>query len=252
MEERKKSIADKSVPKKVNKGGATGKTAEKKDSKANAVGNTAERNGSGKYGKKGNAKPWEKMYEGKGKAAGTKPVTGKAEGNAKAGAKNAFGKAAVTSKAGAKNASGKAAVTSKAVGKDVAGKTPAAKNAKKAPVRELRDFLYLLPKRTSAKNLAKTLTFLERKNVEIWEDECVLEITTEGSTITFEDIRDSLEKEDVKKLSDLRMKQVLSCDYESTDAEIVRKVMTAFLKEFGGKIASDTEDFTPFLDIKEL
>ena len=225
MEERKKSIADKAVPKKVNKGGAAEKAEPKKENKVNVAGKTAAKNGNGMYGKKEAAKPWEKMYEGK--SAGTK--------------------------AGGKNASGKSATTAKAGGKDAAGKTGSSvKNAKKAPAKELRDFLYLLPKRTNAKSLAKTLTFLEKKNVEIWEDECVLEITTEGSTITFEDIRDSLEKEDAKKLSDLRMKQVLSCDYESTDAETVRKVMAAFLKEFGGKIASDTEDFTPFLEIEEL
>lgn len=128
----------------------------------------------------------------------------------------------------------------------------AVKKAKEKPVKEFRDFLYLLPKKTSAKSLAKELDFVGKKSIEIWEDECVLEITTATGVITFEDVRETLEKEDEKILSSLRMKQVLSCDYESTDAETVRKVMNAFLKAFGGKIASDTEDFTPFLTPEEL
>ncbi|MBR6478501.1 MAG: hypothetical protein IKS85_08640, partial [Lachnospiraceae bacterium] len=120
------------------------------------------------------------------------------------------------------------------------------------PVKEMRDFLYLLPKKTSAKSLAGALSFLDQKSLEVWEDECVIEIDAGEGIITFEDIRESLEKEDKAVLNDLRMKQVLSCDYESTDAELVRKIMETFLKTFGGKIASDTEDFTPFLEIGEL
>ena len=144
-----------------------------------------------------------------------------------------------------------------------AGKKKDAPAGQKAPVKsegkkqgksakEFRDFLYLLPKRTTAKSMAKSLTFLERKSVEVWEDECVLEITTAEGVITFEDIRDSLEAEDEKVLSDLRMKQVISCDYDSGDAEMVRRIMEVFLKEFGGKIGSDTEDFTPFLNLEQL
>ena len=146
-----------------------------------------------------------------------------------------------------KSASGKTTANGK--GK-TAGKPDA--GAEKKPVKEFRDFLYLLPKKTTAKSLAKTLDFLDKKTIEVWEDECVLEITTKDGVITFEDIRESLEKEDEKTLNDLRVKQVISCDYESTDAETVRKVMDAFLKAFGGKIGSDTEDFTPFLTVDKL
>ena len=120
----------------------------------------------------------------------------------------------------------------------------------KAP--QYLDFLYLLPKKTKAKELGSVLSFLKKGSLEIWDEECVLEITTEHGTITFEDIRDSLEREDEKTLSELRMKQVISCDYEAADRELVRKVMTTFIEKFGGKIGSDTEDFTPFLNTEEL
>lgn len=146
-----------------------------------------------------------------------------------------------------KTANGKAGANGK--GKSVVKSDT---GAAKKPVKEFRDFLYLLPKKTTAKNMAKELGFLDKKAIEIWEDECVLEITTKDGVITFEDIRDSLEKEDEKVLNDLRVKQVISCDYESTDADTVQKVMNVFLKAFGGKIGSDTEDFTPFLTVDKL
>lgn len=157
-------------------------------------------------------KPWEKMYSGK---------------NAKGGSETADKKSATKKETTVKK-----------------------ENTKKAS--EFLDFLYLLPKRTSAKELSKTIDFLPKSAIEVWEEECVIEITTTNGTITFEDIRDSLGKEDEKVLSDLRMKQVISCDYEASDRETVRKVMKAFLDKFGGKIGTDTEDFTPFLSAEEL
>ena len=212
-------------------------------------------------------KPWEKMYTGKKQEkpenkAADKTVSkaadkaktaerGKSEDRPKAAGAGKAGekyKAAGAGKAGEKYkvaGAGKAVKNEKSVAKDEKG-------AVKKTVKEPRDFLYLLPKKTTAKSLAKALDFLERKAVEVWEDECILEITTKEGVITFEDIRESLDKEDLKILNDLRTKQVLSCDYESTNSELVQKVMTTFLKEFGGKIGSDTEDFEPFLPVEKL
>ena len=221
-------------------------------------------------------KPWEKMYEGKAteKAVNKTADKAKAEDRSKtAGAGKATDKykSAGTGKAGDKYKSvgtGKAgdkyktAGTGKAgdkyktadTGKSV-GTSKAAKDEKgteKKVAKGPRDFLYLLPKKTTAKSLAKALDFLDRRAIEVWEDECILEITTKEGVITFEDIRESLNKDDLKILNDLRTKQVLSCDYESTNSELVQKVMATFLKEFGGKIGSDTEDFEPFLSVEKL
>lgn len=168
------------------------------------------------------ARPWEKMNGGKDKAAG---------------------------KTGDKR-EGKSGVS----GKNEAKGGAVAKAPEKKPAKAPRycDFLYLLPKRASAKELGNALSFLKKGSLEIWEEDCILEITTENGTITFEDIRDSLEKEDEKILSGLRMKQVLSCDYVETDRELVRKVMTALMDRFGGRIGSDTEDFAPFMNVEEI
>ena len=207
-------------------------------------------------------KPWEKMYTGKAAdKAANKPVdkakaTGKSEDRTKAAG---TGKTADKYKS---TGAGKAGDKYKSAGAGKAGdkyKTAGAgkaikdeKSVVKKVVKEPRDFLYLLPKKTTAKSLAKALDFLDKKAVEVWDDECILEITTKEGVITFEDIRESLEKNDLKILNDLRTKQVLSCDYESTNSELVQKVMTTFLKEFGGKIGSDTEDFEPFVPVEKL
>jgi hypothetical protein len=213
----RKNIADMKVKKKV--GTADGKEAPKKTTAAAGKAAPKKESASATPKKPGNAAS-------KKNASNNKPW------------EKMYANKAANGKTGA-NGKGKIATKSDA-------------SAPKKPVKEFRDFLYLLPKKTTAKNLEKTLDFLDRKAIEVWEDECVLEITTKDGVITFEDIRDSLEKEDEKTLNDLRVKQVISCDYESTDAETVRKVMDAFLKAFGGKIGSDTEDFTPFLTVDKL
>ena len=219
-------------------------------------------------------KPWEKMYTGKtaeksaNKSADKAKATGKSEDRPKtagAGKPADKYKTAGVGKAGDKYKTagdGKATDKYKSTGAGKAGdkyKSAGAgkaikdeKSVVKKVVKEPRDFLYLLPKKTTAKSLAKALDFLDKKAIEVWDDECILEITTKEGVITFEDIRESLEKNDLKILNDLRTKQVLSCDYESTNSELVQKVMTTFLKEFGGKIGSDTEDFEPFVPVEKL
>lgn len=225
MEERKKKvgIADKKVPKKT---GFVEKGEEK-----------AVRKPANKTGAKPAAKLTSKPVNKANKPAAVKDVDGK--GNA------------ISKKPASKGKYGKAKPQSKPWEKMNQKAGEAAKETKK-PVKEMRDFLYLLPKKASAKSLASTLNFMDQKDVEVWEDECVIEITAGEGIITFEDIRESLEKEDKEILNGLRMKQVLSCDYESTDAELVKKIMETFLKNFGGKIGSDTEDFEPFLELENI
>ena len=200
-------------------------------------------------------KPWEKMYTGKtaeksaNKSADKAKATGKSADKAKTAGAGKGGDKYKTAGAG------KAGDKYKTAGTKPASAGKAVKDEKsvvKKVVKEPRDFLYLLPKKTTAKSLAKVLDFLDKKAVEVWDDECILEITTKEGVITFEDIRESLEKNDLKILNDLRTKQVLSCDYESTNSELVQKIMTTFLKEFGGKIGSDTEDFEPFVPVEKL
>lgn len=203
-------------------------------------------------GQKKEEKPWEKMYQGKKESGVDKAKTRKKPDEGKRGfsEKTDGGKPGNGKKTeGGKPENGK---KTDGVKTDVKKKDGGKMGTGKKAMEETLDFLYLLPKKTSAKELAKCLTFLKKEDVEIWEEECVLEISAEHGTITFEDIRDSLEKGDEKVLSSLRMKQVLSCDYESSDRETVQKIMKAFVQKFGGKIGTDTEDFTPFLEPEEL
>ena len=138
-----------------------------------------------------------------------------------------------------------------------AKKDKEAKQASKSkPVRPAKpkegSFLYLLPEEISAKQLHDGLDFLEAKQLEVWTEINLLEVTADEGTITFEDMRDNLGEEDSGTLAGMGMKKVYAVDYYLSDNGILRKVMETLISEFGGKIGSDTEDFRPFIKLNEI
>ncbi len=127
------------------------------------------------------------------------------------------------------------------------------KAAEKVPVKEYKSFLYMLSENITAKELADKLAFMERETIEVWTEVNLLELTLENGTITFEDMMEDLSgAEDMVLLEKLKVKQVYACDYEASDAENVQKIMKCLLEAAGGFMASDTEDFEPFVKVEEL
>lgn len=119
--------------------------------------------------------------------------------------------------------------------------------------KEERSFLYLLPERVTASGLAAVPDFLEPRRIEVWTEVNLLELTLTNGTLTFEDLMPELTAEaDQKLLAQMGMKQVYACDYEAADAGEVRRVMECLLMRCGGILASDTQDFQPFLQPQEL
>lgn len=117
-----------------------------------------------------------------------------------------------------------------------------------------KSFLYLLPEKHTAEELAQVLTDtgFDKKKVEIWKEINLLELTLENGSVYVEDFEESLRKEDEDTLSGLRMQQVYSVTYPAEEAKSVREIMQKWMASFGGKSGSDTEDFAPFLTIEEL
>ena len=117
-----------------------------------------------------------------------------------------------------------------------------------------KSFLYLLPEKHTAEELAQVLTDagLDRKKVEIWKEINLLELTPENGSVYVEDFEESLRKEDEDTLSGLGMQQVYSVTYPAEEAKSVKEIMQKWTASFGGKLGSDTEDFAPFLTIEEL
>lgn len=113
-------------------------------------------------------------------------------------------------------------------------------------------FLYLLPEEISARQLHDGLDFLEAKQLEVWTELNLLEVTADEGTITFEDMRDNLGEEDFGTLAGMGMKKVYAVDYYLSDNGILRKVMETLISKFGGKIGSDTEDFQPFMKVSGI
>lgn len=117
-----------------------------------------------------------------------------------------------------------------------------------------KSFLYLLPEKHTAEELAQVLTDagFDKKKVEIWKEINLLELTLEKGSVYVEDFEESLRKEDEDTLSGLGMQQVYSVTYPAEDAKSVKEIMQKWQASFGGKLGSDTEDFAPFLTIEEL
>lgn len=117
-----------------------------------------------------------------------------------------------------------------------------------------KSFLYLLPEKHTAEELAQVLTDagFDKKKVEIWKEINLLELTPENGSVYVEDFEESLRKEDEDTLSGLGMQQVYSVTYPAEDAKSVKEIMQKWQASFGGKLGSDTEDFAPFLTIEEL
>ena len=137
--------------------------------------------------------------------------------------------------------------SSKAAGKG-AGKVAGNTSAK-----EYRSFLYMIPEKVTAKELADKLDFMEKETVEVWTEVNLLELTLENGTITFEDMMEDLNgAADLALLEKLNVKQVYACDYEASDAENVQKIMKCLIETVGGFMGSDTEDFEPFVKVEEL
>ena len=132
----------------------------------------------------------------------------------------------------------------------------AKQSSKSKPVKPAKpkegSFLYLLPEEISAKQLHDGLDFLEAKQLVVWTELNLLEVTVDEGTITFEDMRDNLGEEDTGILAGMGMKKVYAVDYYLSDNGILRKVMETLISKFGGKIGSDTEDFQPFVKANEI
>lgn len=117
-----------------------------------------------------------------------------------------------------------------------------------------KSFLYLLPEKHTAEELAQVLTDtgFDKKKVEIWKEINLLELTLENGSVYVEDFEESLRKEDEDTLSGLGMQQVYSVTYPAEEPKSVKEIMQKWMASFGGKLGSDTEDFAPFLTIEEL
>ena len=118
---------------------------------------------------------------------------------------------------------------------------------------ESLSFLYMLPAEADVRALAEALDFLDEAAVEIWTEINLMELTLLGGAMTFEDKMADMQGEtDASLLAALQVKQVYACDYEARDREAVRRIMEELIEKLGGFIASDTEDFRPFLQPGEL
>lgn len=128
------------------------------------------------------------------------------------------------------------------------------KKLSQKPVKEKEycSFLYMLSDMINAGQIAEALS-LDKKAVELWMEANILEITLTNGTLTFEDMMEEMNgAKDAALLTELKIKQVYACDYEAADRDEVKRIFQGLTEQFGGRLASDTEDFKPFLEVAEL
>lgn len=119
--------------------------------------------------------------------------------------------------------------------------------------KEIFSFLYMLPVSANVRKLADALDFVDESRVEIWTEVNLMELALQGGVMTFEDLMPDIRgAEDERLLGELAVKQLYACDYEARDSAEVKRIMETLTEKLGGFIASDTEDFRPFLQIGEL
>lgn len=127
------------------------------------------------------------------------------------------------------------------------------KTDKEEKQHEYSSFLYMLPGKETVEELTKAMDCINPDAIEIWTELNLLELTLDNGTLTFEDMMPQMmEKEDEALLKELKVNQVYACDYEAGDRLIVQKIVSCLTDKFGGFLASDSEDFRPFLKIEEL
>ena len=115
-----------------------------------------------------------------------------------------------------------------------------------------KSYMYLAQKPCKAAELSAALPFVEADRVEVWTQVNLLELTTENGTVTFEDMMDNLRREDKALLEQMEVAQVYAFEYEQSDTAFVQKVMETLITEFGGRIGSDTENFEPFCEVRDM
>lgn len=117
---------------------------------------------------------------------------------------------------------------------------------------ECKSCLLMLSEAVDAGQLAEALPIVKKEAVEVWTEANILEITLENGAVTFEDIMADMSEEDMLRLESLKVKQAYACDYEAADAKGVQAILRCLTEKFSGLLASDTEDFKPFLTPEEV
>ena len=102
-----------------------------------------------------------------------------------------------------------------------------------------KSFFFLLKEEVSVAEFVRELTFLEKKQIEIWTDVNVLELSFENGTLTFEDMKEELNEEECAILSEMGRKQIFACDYLEADEDMVKRVMQVLQEKFDGVIDAD-------------
>ena len=80
-----------------------------------------------------------------------------------------------------------------------------------------------------------------------------MEVVLVSDSLIFQDSMESFEDPaDLEFLKHHGIKTVYQVSYEEQDQEMAKKILAELLKETGGFLCCDTEDFAPFYGLEDL
>ncbi len=117
----------------------------------------------------------------------------------------------------------------------------------------IEEFLYMVPKEITVRELERALTSYPEDKKEIWVELDMMEVILESDSLVFEHMTDTFDTEGDRAFLDKHgVKVVYAFNYNTNDKEAVVHVLTELHNVFGGFIASDTEDLEPIYEVNEF
>ena len=128
---------------------------------------------------------------------------------------------------------------------------PVKQEIKKA--KKFLEYYYMIPEEVEVRRLSGYLHCVDEERVEIWRELNLMEVVLVSDSLIFQDSMESFEDPaDLEFLKHHGIKTVYQVSYEEQDQEMAKKILAELLKETGGFLCCDTEDFAPFYRLEDL
>lgn len=123
----------------------------------------------------------------------------------------------------------------------------------KKPEKKILEYYYMTPEEVSAKELSLCITAVSEEQIEVWLELNLMEVVMENDSLIFQDAREFfIDPLDQEYFQEHGLKSMYQISFDSRDIELVKKVMMQIMEAKGGKIYSDTDDFEPSYDGKNI
>lgn len=119
--------------------------------------------------------------------------------------------------------------------------------------KHILEFYYMTQAQTEAKALSKNIEAVPEDSIEVWRELNLMEVVMEADSLIFQDASECfIDPLDLEFLDEHHIKTKYQISFDVSDIEAVRSVMRDVLKNNGGFICSDTDDFKPVYTLENI